>query len=185
MGTAIDWAHVICAACLGYVVGELRFRILKGPPQNWWRNVRVAILRFLRLRGQAERISTRVTDEDGRMDTYCKMVFCVRTDLKMGRGKIAAQVGHATLGAYQIALRHAPQYCTAWERGAQPKIALQINSESEAIEMQRKAHRAGLVAYDVLDAGKTQIAAGSLTVVAIGPGPAHLIDQITGKLKLL
>ena len=29
-----------------------------------------------------------------------KQVFCVRTDLGMTKGKIGAQVGHATLGAY-------------------------------------------------------------------------------------
>jgi PTH2 family peptidyl-tRNA hydrolase len=29
------------------------------------------------------------------------MVFLVRMDLKMGLGKMAAQVGHATLGAYK------------------------------------------------------------------------------------
>eukprot|EP01117_Protostelium_nocturnum_P006431 TRINITY_DN231_c0_g1_i1.p1 TRINITY_DN231_c0_g1~~TRINITY_DN231_c0_g1_i1.p1 ORF type:complete len:124 (+),score=60.40 TRINITY_DN231_c0_g1_i1:50-421(+) len=34
-----------------------------------------------------------------------KMLFVVRTDLKMGNGKIAAQVGHATLGAYKRALK--------------------------------------------------------------------------------
>jgi peptidyl-tRNA hydrolase, PTH2 family len=34
-----------------------------------------------------------------------KMVLCVRTDLKMQRGKIAAQVGHGVLGAYKRALK--------------------------------------------------------------------------------
>ena len=29
------------------------------------------------------------------------MVFLVRMDLKMGLGKMAAQVGHATIGAYK------------------------------------------------------------------------------------
>ena len=35
-----------------------------------------------------------------------KLVLCVRTDLRMQKGKIAAQVGHATLGAYKAAVRH-------------------------------------------------------------------------------
>jgi PTH2 family peptidyl-tRNA hydrolase len=30
-----------------------------------------------------------------------KMVLVVREDLKMGKGKIGAQCGHATLGAYK------------------------------------------------------------------------------------
>jgi hypothetical protein len=37
-----------------------------------------------------------------------KMVLCVRTDLKMGKGKIAAQCGHAVLGSYKQALRKTP-----------------------------------------------------------------------------
>lgn len=32
---------------------------------------------------------------------YYKMIFVVNTSLKMGTGKIAAQVGHACLGLYR------------------------------------------------------------------------------------
>ena len=32
-----------------------------------------------------------------------KMVLCVREDLKMGKGKIGAQCGHATMGGYKQA----------------------------------------------------------------------------------
>lgn len=34
-----------------------------------------------------------------------KMVFVVNMSLKMGAGKLAAQVGHATLGVYRLAQR--------------------------------------------------------------------------------
>ena len=30
------------------------------------------------------------------------MIMVVRTDLKMGKGKIGAQCGHATLGSYAV-----------------------------------------------------------------------------------
>jgi PTH2 family peptidyl-tRNA hydrolase len=36
-----------------------------------------------------------------------------------------------------------------------------------------------------MDAGKTQIEGGSITVIAIGPAPKKSIDEITGKLSLL
>ena len=36
----------------------------------------------------------------------------------------------------------------------------------------------------VRDAGRTQVAAGTATVLAVGPGNAALIDQLTGHLKL-
>ena len=35
------------------------------------------------------------------------------------------------------------------------------------------------------DAGRTQIAAGSLTVVAVGPGPEAIVREVTGHLKLM
>lgn len=40
-------------------------------------------------------------DDDGRCN-YFKMTFVVNTSLKMGIGKIAAQVAHACLGLYRI-----------------------------------------------------------------------------------
>lgn len=43
----------------------------------------------------------------------------------------------------------------------------------------------GLVTSLIADAGRTQIASGSRTVCGVGPGPAELVDQVTGHLKLL
>lgn len=48
-----------------------------------------------------------------------------------------------------------------------------------------QAEKAGLVTYMVADAGRTQIAAGSRTVLAIGPAPLAAFEGITGHLKLL
>uniref|UniRef100_A0A7S1XF27 peptidyl-tRNA hydrolase n=1 Tax=Compsopogon caeruleus TaxID=31354 RepID=A0A7S1XF27_9RHOD len=114
-----------------------------------------------------------------------KLVFCVRTDLKMTKGKIAAQCGHATLGAFKVAQRKDPNALGLWEAEAQAKIALQIKSAAEAVTLERKARALQLPTYMVYDAGRTQIAAGSLTVLAIGPADVETIDQVTGHLKLL
>ena len=43
----------------------------------------------------------------------------------------------------------------------------------------------GLITAIIQDAGRTQIEAGSKTVVAIGPGPEELIDQVTRHFGLL
>lgn len=43
----------------------------------------------------------------------------------------------------------------------------------------------GLITYVVEDAGRTQIAAGSRTVLAIGPAPVSVFESLTGHLKLL
>ncbi|OBT94119.1 hypothetical protein VE01_07048 [Pseudogymnoascus verrucosus] len=114
----------------------------------------------------------------------CKLVLVVRTDLGMTKGKIAAQCGHAVLACYKSSLRTNP-YLRAWERGGQAKIAVQINSEAGIEELAAKAKAAGLVAEVVCDAGRTQIAAGSMTVLGVGPGKRSLVDQVTGGLKLL
>lgn len=51
--------------------------------------------------------------------------------------------------------------------------------------MQATAISLGLVAEVIADAGRTQIAAGSHTVLGIGPAPASVVDKVTGTLKLL
>lgn len=53
------------------------------------------------------------------------------------------------------------------------------------MELISKAKALGIVYYLVRDAGRTQIAAGSKTVLALGPAPKEILDKITGHLKLL
>ncbi|KAJ2785529.1 hypothetical protein H4R18_000474 [Coemansia javaensis] len=113
-----------------------------------------------------------------------KLVLVVRMDLGMSKGKIAAQCSHAALACYKDASRRAAAAVSAWEVTGQAKVVLRCESEDELMELQGKARSAGLVAQSIRDAGRTQIAAGSRTVLGIGPGPASLIDRITGDLRL-
>jgi PTH2 family peptidyl-tRNA hydrolase len=53
------------------------------------------------------------------------------------------------------------------------------------LALQDRARALGIGAEVVADAGRTQIDAGSLTVLGVGPAPKSLIDQVTGELKLL
>ncbi|PUU77599.1 peptidyl-tRNA hydrolase, partial [Tuber borchii] len=118
----------------------------------------------------------------------CKMVFVVRTDLSMTKGKIAAQCGHATLMCYKSVQKHAPSILERWERLGQAKIALKwgdLDGEEELETLAGVAASLGVVARIVRDAGRTQIKAGSATVLGIGPAPRSIVDQITGHLKLL
>ena len=130
-----------------------------------------------------ENVDYVIKDSYGLMSGQMKMVLCVNKDLKMGAGKIAAQCGHAALGAYRIAEKKSPSALKIWEYG-QAKIALKIE-EADISKLYDAAMKAGLVAYIVHDAGRTQIAAGSRTVLAIGPAPISAIDAITGHLKLM
>ena len=64
-------------------------------------------------------------ESDDTYDEDSKLVLLVRTDLKMGKGKVAAQCAHAAVAAYKAALRH-PNILKAWERGGQTKITLKV-----------------------------------------------------------
>ncbi|TEY84250.1 hypothetical protein BOTCAL_0018g00270 [Botryotinia calthae] len=127
--------------------------------------------------------------EGGLVDTgeECKLVLVVRTDLGMTKGKIAAQCSHATLACYKTISRQPVNslILRRWEREGQAKVALQVKSEDELQILQAQAISLGVVAEQIADAGRTQIASGSHTVLGIGPAPKSVIDQITGKLKLL
>lgn len=59
-----------------------------------------------------------------------------------------------------------------------------MDSEDALKEIAKQARAVGLLANIIQDAGHTQVKPGSKTVCAIGPGPAQLIDNVTGHLKL-
>ncbi|KDQ54728.1 hypothetical protein JAAARDRAFT_60193 [Jaapia argillacea MUCL 33604] len=113
----------------------------------------------------------------------CKLVLVVRTDLGMTPGKIAAH--HATLACYKALTKTNPKLLQHWERTGQAKIALKTSSEDELLELEAVAKSLNLCARSIQDAGRTQIAAGSRTVLGIGPAPVNLVNQVTGKLRLL
>jgi PTH2 family peptidyl-tRNA hydrolase len=113
-----------------------------------------------------------------------KMLLVIRTDLKMKPGKIAAQVGHATLGAYKTARQSHPLALKYWSYHGQAKVAVKVKTEAEMDEIRQKAIAAGINTHVVHDAGKTQVAAGSRTVLALGPAPIDEIDKIASHLKL-
>jgi PTH2 family peptidyl-tRNA hydrolase len=60
-----------------------------------------------------------------------------------------------------------------------------VNSEDELLGIRDKAKENGLPFYLVRDAGRTQIAPGSITVCAVGPGKVSDVDTVTGHLNLL
>ena len=58
----------------------------------------------------------------------------------MGAGKLAAQVGHAVLGAYKRIIKQPSQQSVveSWENNGQPKIVLKVTSEKELVELENK-----------------------------------------------
>lgn len=114
-----------------------------------------------------------------------KMAIVVQADLKMGRGKVAAQCCHGALAAYRQAQRRSPQLLQAWEDSGQPKVVLKASDAEEMQRLATEAESQGVLVVSIRDAGRTQVPSGSLTVVAIGPGRSPDVDKITGHLKLL
>ncbi|XP_953917.1 uncharacterized protein TA06050 [Theileria annulata] len=114
-----------------------------------------------------------------------KLVLCVRTDLSMGKGKIAAQCGHASIGAYADSVKNNNPYVYKWFNDGQKKVVLKINDYDEMREIKKQAKLKGVYTHVTVDAGRTQIPSGSCTVIALGPGPEPILDKITGHLKLL
>lgn len=64
------------------------------------------------------------------------------------------------------------------------KIAVRIDSEQELMQLNKRAKELNILSSVVRDAGQTQVAPGTRTVIAIGPAPKSVLDQITGHLKL-
>ncbi|KAI0034921.1 peptidyl-tRNA hydrolase, partial [Vararia minispora EC-137] len=113
----------------------------------------------------------------------CKLVLVVRADLGMTPGKIAAH--HATLACYKALAKKNPKLVHHWERTGQAKIALKASSEEQLMELEAIAKSLNLCARSIQDAGRTEVVAGTTTVLGIGPAPVELVNQVTGKLRLL
>lgn len=114
-----------------------------------------------------------------------KMVIVTRRDLKLGKGKLAAQVAHAAVDCALKAQRYDRPAFDAWKKEGQKKTVLRVESESDFYPLKEAAERAGLSTALIKDAGHTQIAPGTVTVLGIGPGPEQAVDKVTGDLALL
>ena len=119
-----------------------------------------------------------------------RMALVIRQDLKMERGKIAAQCCHAAVGCYRLIATdpsrksYNPVLTDRWLKGGQAKITLKCPDKEMLDELYAKAISLGVNALVIHDAGRTQVAPGSATVLGLGPAPKPVLDQITGDLKL-
>ncbi|MEF8857964.1 MAG: peptidyl-tRNA hydrolase Pth2 [Halolamina sp.] len=110
-----------------------------------------------------------------------KQAIVARTDLGMGNGKLAAQVAHASLSAYEDTDRRTRK---RWKGEGQKKVVLKASGEDQLFELADKAERKGLANAVIRDAGHTQLDPGTATTVAIGPGEDEIVDRVTGDLSL-
>lgn len=125
-----------------------------------------------------------------------KQIIIMRKDLNCRKGKIAAQIAHASMkvffdrmsmvrrgSLYQT--NFTPEMCE-WMEGIFTKICVSVNSEQELLDLQKQAEEANIPCALITDCGLTEFhGIPTITCLAIGPDNADKIDVITGGLPLL
>lgn len=111
-----------------------------------------------------------------------KQLILVRNDLKLPKGKLAAQVAHASVEAV---LKSSDTDVRSWRHQGMAKVVLKVGDEKELLRWMQEAKDAGFVTALITDAGRTVVAPGTRTCVAIGPAHAEKLDVHFSDLKLL
>jgi PTH2 family peptidyl-tRNA hydrolase len=111
-----------------------------------------------------------------------KQVIVVNRSLALPKGKLAAQVAHAAVGAFVAASAQAQ---AAWLEIGMPKIVVYAADADALIQLEARAREQQLPACLVHDAGRTVLPAGTITCLGLGPAPTELIDGLTGELSLV
>jgi len=111
-----------------------------------------------------------------------KQVILVREDLKLDKGKMAAQVAHASVEA---ALRSDKEIIKNWRAKGMKKVVLKVKNKEELFKYKEITKNNNLKTALITDAGRTAIEPGTKTCLAIGPDEEKKIDEVTGSLKMM
>lgn len=143
-----------------------------------------------------------------------KQVIVVRKDLNMRKGKIAAQVAHASMKVLLDCMNVEEEryldsddhvtinrrtgniirslncgkgsYLNQWLEGAFAKIVVSCESEQELFDLCVIADKGGIPYAIITDSGATEFNnVPTVTCAAIGPYNSEELNKITGHLKLL
>lgn len=141
-----------------------------------------------------------------------KQMIVMRRDLKMRKGKIAAQAGHACVEATLMALARehrldqvrvataedgSPTWVYLDDDGTQrsalsdwfdagvAKVCVYVDSEEDLLDLAERGRRLGFAVALIRDAGLTEFhGEATYTCLAFEPLRAEDIDPLTGKLPL-
>jgi len=114
-----------------------------------------------------------------------KQVIIVRMDLEMGKGKLAAQVAHASLMSYFEAEKIDRTIAKGWLDTGEKKIVLKVADDEALVKLFKAFEFKKVPCALVSDAGLTQLPPGTKTALGIGPWKSTEIDHFTKGLKLL
>ncbi len=112
---------------------------------------------------------------------HMKQAIIVRRDLNLSKGKMSAQVAHASVSAYKKADKKDAEM---WELEGQKKVILKIAGEKELLEIFMNAKKEKIPCALIKDAGRTEIPEGTITCAGLGPTDSDKIDKVAGHLKL-
>ena len=73
-------------------------------------------------------------DVEGENEDY-KMMLCVNSSLGMSKGKLSAQCGHASIGAYEIGFFYAPNVLNSWRSSGSAKVTLKAGEEQDLLKL--------------------------------------------------
>ncbi len=118
-------------------------------------------------------------------DKSVKQVIVIRTDIKMGKGKIAAQAAHASLQSYKEAFKKNPEVVKLWENSGCEKVVLKIPALEDLLALKADIDASRIPNSLITDSGRTQLESNTITCLGIGPWYEEEIDKYTSHLKLL
>lgn len=106
----------------------------------------------------------------------------------MSGGKVAAQACHGALKAVRQGWESTGERqaaMAAWQAHGEPIVVLRCDDLPALEALEATAAAVGVPSARVRDAGRTQVAPGTATVLAVGPALEKAVDVVTGSLKLL
>lgn len=141
-----------------------------------------------------------------------KQMIVVRRDLKMRKGKIAAQAGHACVEAVLMALAHEGRLgqvdvhsdengdpcwvgvdhaegdrtpLTEWFDAGVAKVCVYVDGEEALLDLAKRGREQGFIVALIRDAGFTEFhGEATYTCLAFEPLAPEQIDPLTGDLPL-
>ena len=117
------------------------------------------------------------------MEDEYVMYLIVRSDLKMTKGKIAAQCCHAVqwLTINNINKPSFQEYINS----CHPKICLKVPSEDIMNSIVSYCYKRRTSYYQVVDVGRTQVPPNTKTVLGVGPVKRSKVPYIIKNLNLV
>lgn len=113
-----------------------------------------------------------------------KQIIVMIKELRLTKGKMAAQACHASLSAYKLAKAKHPHHAKLWEEEGEKKVIVYVDKTKDLFELFHRIPEE-IPKVMITDAGKTHLEPGTVTCLGIGPYYEDELDKYTRNLKLV